>query len=190
MKVILISGYKRSGKDFSADILKEKLQKYAKTEKIAFADPIKDILSETLRLPRSEFDTMKNNFYWMEYGEHTLGFRDLIQRFGNDVMTKHFAAEVWTNLTINKINDLKDQGYEYVIVSDFRFEIEITELEKRFKCITLRIDDTNLGNDDSHPSEKEIEDYPFDYRIDNTHKNSGVLKEYIDSFIKEKLDLK
>jgi hypothetical protein len=179
MKVILINGLKRSGKDFSANILLEKLPN---SEKIAFADPIKRILSNTLGISIDEFDNFKNNYYDINYDGISLSFRELIQNFGESVKNE-FGNDIWAKTTKDKI--LKSKK-DYVIISDFRFLVEYESL-KDLDIVTLKINDNNLQNDDTHISENELNDFKFDYQIDNTKKDPKILEDYLDSFIKIKV---
>jgi hypothetical protein len=189
MKVIMINGLKRSGKDFSADILVQKLEKKVqRVGRYSFADPIKEMLSSMLGISVKEFDDMKNNWYWMEFGEHTLSFRKLIQTFGNDIMKKYFGETVWTQMAIDELNFVNK---DIMVIPDFRFLIEYEELKRHFDVITLKIQDTELekSSTDPHESETELRDFKFDYVVDNTIKDPIVLEDYLCTFIKDKLGL-
>ena len=70
MKIVLIAGAKRSGKDFSASLLKNKLPR---SEIFAFADPIKIMASETLGITVAEFDNFKNNSAMLYEGNDEFG---------------------------------------------------------------------------------------------------------------------
>jgi hypothetical protein len=179
MKVILINGLKRSGKDFSANILLEKLPN---SEKIAFADPIKRILSNTLEISIDEFDDFKNNHYDIKYDSKSLTFRKFIQNFGESVKNE-FGNDIWAKLARDKILSSKK---DYIIISDFRFLVEYETL-KDLDIVTLKINDNSIQNDDTHISENELNDFEFDYQIDNTKKDPEILEDYLDSFIKIKV---
>ena len=184
MKIILINGKARSGKDFAAQILQKKLDK---TVKLAFADSIKDILCNTFGITRYEFDNYKNNFYNLKYDDKSLTFRELIQKFG-ETMKEKFGNDLWAKQVVNEV---KSSESDYFIISDFRFLIEYETLSKYLgqdKIVTLYIQDKNLINNDSHISENNLKDFKFDYIIDNTRKDPEILRKYLQSFIDIKLN--
>jgi hypothetical protein len=185
-KVILINGLKRSGKDFSGDIL---LKKLPNSKKIAFADNMKKIISETLGITLRELEDYKNNYYYIKTPDSSLSFRELLQRFGTEAMKPVFGNDVWARLVKDEI--LKSSA-DYIIISDFRFLVEYETLKDldtlgAIKLVTLKINDNNLQNKDTHISENELNDFEFDYQIDNTKKDPGILEDYLDSFIKIKV---
>ena len=186
MKIILINGKARSGKDFAAQILQKKLDR---TIKLAFADSIKDILCNTLEITRNEFDEYKNNFYDLKYSDKSLTFRELIQNFG-ETMKEKFGNDFWARQLVDSINNPELSNSDYFIVSDFRFKIEYETLSKYLgqdKIVTLYIEDKNISQDDKHISENALVDFDFDYYVDNTEKNTEKLKDYLQSFIDLKI---
>ena len=180
MKIILINGKARSGKDFAAQILLKKLDK---SVKLAFADSIKDILCNTLEITRNEFDDYKNNFYDLKYSDKSLTFRELIQKLGENIKSE-LGDNIWVKRAIQKIytNNYPDTIF---IISDFRFPVEYKEIITTFgkdRVITLQIQDKNIPQGE-HISENALEDFKFDYIIDNTEKNPEILEDYLQSFI-------
>jgi hypothetical protein len=180
MKIILINGKARSGKDFAAQILQKKLEK---TVKLAFADSIKDILCNTLGITINEFDDYKNNFYDLKYANQSLTFRELIQKFGETIKSE-LGDNIWAKRVIDKIYT-NNYTNTIFIISDFRFPVEYKEIVKTFgkdRIITLQIQDKNASQDE-HISENALKDFKFDYIIDNTDKKPEVLEDYLQSFI-------
>ena len=174
MKYILINGKKRSGKDYFAEQLKTELEKNGKSVfVISYADPIKDIISTTLELPMYDLDTFKNNpeEYGLElkvypnnqpqviYGYRTI--REILQLFGTEAMKKWFGEDVWVQL-LKKHSE--NSGADYVLVPDFRFLSEYLDDSITVKIINNKEND----NTDTHRSENELNDFIFDYEIDNT----------------------
>lgn len=182
LKVILVSGLKRSGKDF----VSAKMQSLIGGSIVmAFAEPLKDIIATTMSVSKDELEEYKNN------GEHIFthseiymndtrdkepftNFRLILQRFGTEAMKKHFGDDVWVHLLATK---LPDDGV--VIVSDWRFKREFEVLSKLAKVYTVRVDDVNLTTDDLHPSETELEDFNFNVRIDNSNKDDRVFADIL-----------
>ena len=175
-KIIMVSGLKRSGKDYISNIIKNELIKEGYTVDIfAFAKPIKDILTKTLNISLDELDTYKNEKtpIVIDDIEHT-NMRNVLQDFGK-VMKNTFGKDVWSKAMIENINNSKA---DIIIISDFRFLIEYESL-KSLDCdiITVNVLDFNLKLDDSHPSEKELIDNNFKYDacLDNTAKNDDIV---------------
>ncbi len=178
MNVILISGLKRSGKDFVAEKLQEKMYN---SEVFAFAEPLKDIIATTMCLKMGDLEKYKND------GEHIFthtemlnadpepfaNFRSILQRFGTEAMKKHFGDDVWVNLLIDKLYNI---SLTTVIVSDWRFMSEYNALADVADVWTVRVHDDNLTPDD-HASETELMDFNFDLVVDNTAKDDSILAE-------------
>jgi len=183
--VILVSGYKRSGKDFVSNILQNELKD---SVKYSYAYPLKKILADSFGISVEELENYKNikanidvPISFVTYKRLT-DFRALLQVFGTEAMKQWFGANVWSDLFIKQ--DLKQK---YIIIPDWRFKLEYEEAKKYYKnVITLRVNDNNISNTDTHSSETELEGYKFDYIIDNTKKDESILEE-IDKFIKEAL---
>jgi len=189
--IILINGAKRSGKDHSARIIKDKLSVNHTTSIMAFADPIKQVIADTFNISLEELNDYKNinQEICIDNGgryEEISDFRTIIQRFGNEAMKSMFGEKVWSNLLLDKALQCKS---DFVIVPDFRFTIEEQVIiESDFNVITLKIKNDTAINEDTHASERELDNYKFDYIINN----SGYTKKldnYINSFISTKLDV-
>jgi archaellum biogenesis ATPase FlaH len=166
-KYILINGKKRSGKDYLAKLLKNEFEKNNYTCKIiAFADPIKEIIAKTFGMSNALLDKFKNNKEKLyvsvkpyEYQEIT-NFRSILQNFGTEAMQSTFGKTVWVDFLLkNTFYSDKD----FIIVPDFRF------LSENIGFKTINIFNKNLEDDgDHHKSENELNDFIFDYTVDNT----------------------
>jgi len=194
--IILINGKKRSGKDFSADILQDKLSSLGGADKISFATPLKQIIADTFNIPMEDLETFKNdvNGYGIECKAYPnnqpevtflyTNFRTILQRFGTEGMKPVFGKSVWADITYK--NSIESDS-KYIIIPDFRFYVEHDVFYKPFKegkikLVTLKIENSDVEVDDAHASEKELDDFHFDYIIDNTGYTEH-LPEYLDSFI-------
>jgi len=163
MKVVLISGLKRSGKDYVSDMLK--------ITKLSFAKPLKMILAETLSLKMSELENFKNQELDIKVGNLICtDFRTALQKFGTEVMQSWFGKDVWVDLLIDNLPDV-----ECVVVSDWRFKREYEVLSEKFDVFTVRVEDYNLTPDE-HKSEQDLLDFKFDYKIDNSNKGFVDIK--------------
>lgn len=168
MKLILINGKKRSGKDYFAELLAEELNNEGySAEILSFADPIKDIIAQTFDISSEELDQFKNDaesIIVRNGGNQKIisNFRLILQRFGTEAMKEYFGEDVWVQLLLQRANEA---DVDFVLVPDFRFEIEAID-----DGITVKIrnDEIEKNCTDNHRSENELNDFIFDYTIDNT----------------------
>lgn len=178
-KVILVNGYKRSGKDYVSQIIKSELEKRDKSvSTIAFADAMKNILSSTFKLDVEELDDLKNNpdhLFSVDGGITEYNMRTIIVNFGQ-VIKQLFGSYFWRDIVIKYI---KENEFDYVIVTDFRFPDEYID----GYCVYIKNDD--IEQDKSEITENSMNDWEYDFVIDNTGKPSNdVLIEQITEMLK------
>jgi len=180
MKLILVNGKKRSGKDYFARSLSTLLRAQGKSaEVMSFADPMKEIISTTFGITLAELDDYKNDPYKYivsvfedDFGVHETTFRKILQLFGTEAMKSHFGDDVWINLLLKRAAKSKA---DYVIVPDFRFKVELVS------DITVNVANKDIVSTDTHPSETELDEFEFSYYIDNT--GQPDMKESVLKFI-------
>ena len=170
-KVLLISGRKRSGKDWTASTIKSELNDLGySVDIIAFAQPMKDIIATTLGLTLDELEQFKNDTKQFSCivgnnddgtMESATDFRQILQHFGNEAMKKYFGQHVWRDLAIGHI---AKSTADYVIVSDFRMPEEVIP-----GATTVRIHSTSVDTTDKHRSETALNKWEFDYVLDNSN---------------------
>lgn len=173
--VVLINGKKRNGKDHTAILLKNELeQRGYKVQIMSFAEPIKVIVASMLGISVEELETYKNDYteYGLEmraypdnqrpvlFGE--INFREILQRFGTEAMKPVFGDDVWAALLYKKA---KESDADFVLVPDFRFNIEYNE-----NATTINVFNKDIVSTDTHASETELDNFKFDWYIDNTGK--------------------
>jgi len=173
--VILISGKKRSGKNFVGEVL----QKYCNslgynTKQMSFADPLKKIVQETFMISPENLEKFKNDPE--EYpvilpeDERTIrisSYREILQRLGSEGIRGVLGNDIWKNHLYNRICA---STADVFIVTDFRFRNEAipSEYYQLLKLKTLYVANDNVSKD-SHQSENGIpDDYTFTCSIDNT----------------------
>ena len=208
-KLIAISGVKSSGKDTSSKMIQyclsvpkifrqywlyKLLNKIVpkKYKLIAFADPLKRMLSVLLNMPYEDFNNRSfkecynvdletlnityateglsdNKFNRMvkelnlELSKSNLSIRQLMQYFGTSVMRTYFGENVWINSTLK-------HSANKTIITDLRFINEYNAV-KQHHGITVYINRPNhfFGE---HASEKEMEllldNNAYDYVINNS----------------------
>jgi len=185
-KLILINGLKRSGKDYTTDLIKEYIKKEhnQKTQTFSFASPIKEIASELFQISLEDLDDYKNDsdLYGIEIKAYPnnqpsatikyLDFRTILQRLGSEAIKPIFGDDVWAVKAIQKVQESED---EWNIISDFRFISEFKEAKRSgelngFDVITINIFNDELPSPDAHASETELKDkdFKFDFVINNT----------------------
>lgn len=163
MEIILINGEKRSGKNYLAELIKNEFKKHNKTFKImAFADPIKDIISIALNISLDELDEYKNKKTPICINnKEVTNSRKILQDFGTEAMRKYFGESVWVDVFLRKIQNL---NCDYILVPDFRFLIEA------LSSYTIHIiNDDVIDTSDKHRSENELKDFKFLYKLNNTN---------------------
>lgn len=170
--VILLSGKSGSGKDFVANIMKEKLeQKGNKVLVTHYADLLKYILKTFF-----DWDGQKD-----EHGRH------LLQYVGTDVIRRQ-NPNYWIDF-VKDIIIMFSNNWDYILIPDARFPNEITRMFcSNFRTISIRITRLNYiskltDEQQQHESETALDSYSFDYYMTNDGTLDGVTKE-VDNFIK------
>jgi hypothetical protein len=166
-KLVAISGKKRHGKDTIADHL---VAKHGFT-KVRFADALREVLlaqnpiveaSENHRYRVSYF---VNQLGWDEAKNHP-EIRTLLQRLATEGIRKQMP-EFWTLIALQKADKVKGP----VVISDLRFLNEIEHVRAWDPMAGLirvvRPGFTTDGFGDTHVSETELDDYPFEHTFYN-----------------------
>mgnify|MGYP004471739267 FL=1 len=165
MRIILVSGSARFGKDSAAFMMKELLEKQQKRVLIIhYADNLKLFA--------------KNYFGWS--GQKDLEGRKLLQWLGTDVVRKNYE-DTWVDMVVALLKGIKTL-YDYVIIPDVRFPNEIDKMCDNFDCVTVRIIRPNFDNglteeQKNHPSETALNNYPMEYELIN----DGNLEKFLET---------
>ena len=150
-KIFILSGKAKSGKNYVADIISDY---YKNSIQISYAYYLKQYVKKI-----SNWD-----------GREETKPRDLLQSLGIDLIKK-----IDKELLIRRVmEDIKVYSYFYdvIIVTDARLKEEVDIPKKIFNCITIRINgsDNNLTDKQkNHITEIDLDNYNFDYVIDNTN---------------------
>lgn len=169
MRIILIGGKARSGKDTLADFLIEELEKKErKVCKVQVGQYIK--------------------YYAMKYfgwdGKEETKPRDLLLKIGTEIIRDKIDPDFHINRLIEDIKVLS-YFYDTFVVSDIRFPVEIEKPKMEFDNVitikTIRESDELNEKQKSHVTETGLDNYnSFDYIVDN----SGSLEELKEQAIK------
>ncbi len=191
--IILIAGFKRSGKDFVGTYLNENIKD---SSKLWFAGPFKQIISNTFDITLEELEEYKNDIenYGIEIKAYPnnqnqvvidyTNFRTILQRFGTEGCKPIWGDSVWAELTKEKAKEIGST----IIIPDFRFRIEEDVWDKsEFNVITIRVQDDSILMTDTHASENDLINNSFDYYINNTNKDESVFEELNEIIKKEKI---
>lgn len=157
MRVILVSGHARSGKDTIADMLKTKLGKQVGEDQVLiihFADLLKFIC--------------KQYFGWD--GEKDQKGRQMLQYVGTDVIRKA-NPNYWVDFVTGFLTMFK-HNWEYAIISDCRFPNEVECVKQPLGALHIRVERPNYesaltSEQKLHPSETALDGYPCDCLIQN-----------------------
>jgi len=157
-KIILIGHKARSGKDTFATFLSDSLKEYGySSEIIRFADPMKEILADTLGVSVSALELMKNE---------SAVYRSMVQNFAMS-MRKVFGDSVWADKAKLRANS---STCDYVIIPDFRFFIEDIEGSTTINVVR---EGSTCGSD-LHVSETELDTFDYDYTASNNNGLDGL----------------
>ena len=172
MRIFLISGAKRSGKDFIGEEIEKQLEEQGQTAIILrFADSVKEILATSLDLTLDELNYLKNDeTQKVQILGNELTMRFILQHFATEAMQRMFGKTVWRDLLIKKIKSIKK--FNNIIITDFRFLHENFDLSGCQK-ITVRVIG---GEPDEHQSEHDLDGFEFDFTIDNHAKDPSKAK--------------
>lgn len=183
MRVIAISGWKGSGKDTAADFL----CKNYNYNRLSFAAPLKDMVAKTYNVPREDLDNpTKKEMPLVNYpaiptdsfGEKVhLMLRDELKHgywtpralcILEGSMKRAVYSNFWVKAVAEKVLNNPDKKY---VISDLRFKSEADTLRLLLNDAlkTIRINRWEFI-DTSDPSERDLDDYKFDYYIQNKGK--------------------
>jgi hypothetical protein len=174
--LIAVSGKLGSGKDYVADLIKRYLVDQLVVSKMAFADHIKiNVVSQ-----EKDIDIMD----CLE-GDKSTELRRKLQVAGTEKGRSIYGSDIWIRTIENwiKLRRLRDDGVPHVvIVPDCRFPNEADWICEH-RGLLIRIDaptrteqalqqesDGNIGAYlaiKNHVSETMLDDYVFEYRINN-----------------------
>lgn len=185
--LIGLIGNKRVGKDTIANILVNKYQ----FKKLAFADPIKEVINLLFDLDTSD------NVDKEKVTDYGVSLRTLYQKFGTELMQegiyKYFPEMedkipkkmFWVYKLFKHIENYKTQNINKFVISDVRFLHEANYVKEQGGILIKIHKETNLV--DEHVSEKLISHIPneiIDYEVYN---NSTIkdLEYSIDLYINE-----
>lgn len=183
MVILGLSGYARSGKDEAAKVLVEEFD----YRRIAFADKLREVLYalNPLVVANSEHHGMVplpsyggkvfkrlqwviDEYGWDGYKESPFSddVRGILQRLGTEAGRQILWDNIWVDAALTGVSTS-----DTVVVTDVRFPNEADAIKKR-GGIMVRINRSGNGPatdqyGNVHKSETSLDDYKFDYTINN-----------------------
>ncbi len=156
MKIITIAGKAQHGKDTTAELLKNRLE-VCKEKKVLLTH-----YGDLLKYVCEKF------FNWD--GKKDEAGRSLLQYVGTEVV-RAAEPDYWVDF-IKSILTMFPDKWDYVIIPDTRFPNEIDNLKDDFDVVAVRVARPDFDNglteeQKNHKSETALDDYEFDWTIDN-----------------------
>lgn len=156
-----------------------------------FAGKLKDIAEHLTGIPLEKFEDpeFKKTNLNPEWSTHHMPMtvREFLQKLGTDALRNGLHTDVWVNALMADYNLIEygddEQGhYPNWVVTDTRFVNEAHAIKEK-KGIIIRVDRPGVEPINNHPSETELDNWNFDYRIVNV---SGIyeLKETVKDILK------
>lgn len=164
MKLFIIGGKAKSGKNTLAECLREELKNYGyKACIINLTEPL--------------YSYARNHFAWNEYSDEKP--REFLQKVGIEIIKEKLGKE--TFLLDRAIEDMEILScfFNAFIIADARLTMEFTYLKEKFPdATTIKLTRPNFNpnltpEENNHITEKDLDNYDnFDYSIENTSINS------------------
>lgn len=155
MKVLCISAKAQHGKDTAAEIIKEYLESKGKRVLIThYADLVKFVCTKF--------------FNWD--GQKDEKGRTLLQYVGTDVISSQ-QPSYWVDFIISILKFFETE-WDYVLIPDCRYPVEVTRMRATFETQILRIERPNFESgltekQKQHISETSMDNYSFDAVVYN-----------------------
>ena len=155
MRVLCISAKAQHGKDTAATLIKEYLEANGKRVLIIhYADLVKFVCTKF--------------FNWD--GQKDEKGRTLLQYVGTDVISSQ-QPSYWVDFVISILKFFENE-WDYVLIPDCRYPVEVTRMSTAFETQILRIERPNFESSltekqKQHVSETSMDNYFFDAIIYN-----------------------
>lgn len=160
--IIGLAGYAGSGKDSVAEYL---VSNHG-FDRVAFADPIKNVLYDTNPMLAHGYtlQTVVEKFGWESAKRATPGVRELQQNLGA-AMRKHISADVFVDIVREGVEFVESKFVD-VVISDVRMPNEAA-MVKNLGGHLVWVTRTGVGPANDDISENALDDVVFDYFLNN-----------------------
>lgn len=144
-------------------------------------------------IPLEEYERMdENEKMYVELHKPTV--RDLLQRMGTEAGREQIHPNIWVNALMKDYTSITKREfhddkwvredniiYPNWIITDVRFPTEVEAIEKR-GGVVIRIN--REVERDNHPSETMLDDYKFDYVVENNGTKEELYRSLVDIYTK------
>lgn len=167
MKVLCISAKAQHGKDTAAGIIKEYLEsKGQRVLIIHYADLVKFVCTKF--------------FNWD--GQKDEKGRTLLQYVGTDVISSQ-QPSYWVDFVIS-ILKFFDNEWDYVLVPDCRYPVEVTRMSVEFETRILRVERPNFESGLTEKQKKHVSETSMDtFFFDAVVYNDSTLESFKEKLI-------
>ena len=184
--IYLFTGKAQSGKNYIARELNKALTSEHKTVlELSFAYKLKSFISTLFDMPIEEVDKWKLNE--QSFTANGVTMREILQRFGTDIMRKHVDKDYWIKFVATRI---VNTDYNYYLITDYRFpnELDVIDYIKLYDLYNLtdynvkvvKVINNSTIKSSRHESELLTDVIDADILIDNTdHKYKFDIKDFI-----------
>ena len=184
--IYLFTGKAQSGKNYIARELNKALTSEHKTVlELSFAYKLKSFISTLFDMPIEEVDKWKLNEQPFTANGTTM--REILQRFGTDIIRKHVDKDYWIKFVATRI---VNTDYNYYLITDYRFpnELDVVDYIKLYDLYNLtdynvkvvKVINNSTIKSSKHESELLTDVIDADIVIDNTdHKYKFNIKDFI-----------
>lgn len=134
----------------------------------------------------------------MPYG-WGMTYREFLQKLGTEAMREGLHNDVWVNALFSDyrgvVKEWDELGNDTIIeypswcITDMRFPNEMKAVKEK-RGVTVRVSRTGIHTpkiEDLHPSETALDDFEFDYHIDNSGTIEDLIEKVRDILVNEKL---
>lgn len=184
--IYLFTGKAQSGKNYIARELNKALTSEHKTVlELSFAYKLKSFISTLFDMSIEEVDKWKLNEQPFTANGTTM--REILQRFGTDIMRKHVDKDYWIKFVATRI---VNTDYNYYLITDYRFpnELDVIDYIKLYDLYNLtdynvkvvKVINNSTIKSSKHESELLTDVIDADIVIDNTdHKYKFDIKDFV-----------
>lgn len=189
--IILLSGWSQSGKDAITEIL----QTYFGFRRYAFADPLKQMVCSLLKLPSNTFQSQEQKAKPLSFPSGITA-RDFLIQFAKWFLKTTGDRGYFARLIANSIRTSVNSSppiQNKIVISDWRLPIEfetltseLNQISSDIRFIKVRIRRLNQKESpvENHATEHELDDYCFDYILENPGNSAEDLTAAVMNMIK------
>ena len=160
MKIFVIGGKAKSGKNTFATFLREELKNY-------------NYKPCVMHLTNPLYSYAQNYFEWNENSDEKP--REFLQKMGIEIIKEKLGKQTFLLDRLSEDIEILSEFFDTFIIADARLKEEFTYLTEKYRdVITIKLERDNYENnltisEKAHITEKDLDNYNnFDYFVKNT----------------------